>query len=177
SRSRRRPPDWERCGRDCGDRARAQDACSARLLRRLPGRALSPRSFACAGRGPPIFIARKFVECRAEILRLAEIAIDGGKSHIGNVVKFAQMLHDDLADCFRGNLALALALQLADDFRNHLLDPLRLDRTLAQRNLYGAHQLVAIERNAPAGTLDDGQFAQLHALERRETEIAGETDT
>src|SRR5262249_33283836 len=97
-------------------------------------------------------------------------------SDIGNVVKFAQMLHDDLADCFRGNLALALALQLADDFRNHLLDPLRLDRTLAQRNLYGAHQLVAIERDAPAGTLDDGQFAQLHTNARRQTATAGEPD-
>src|SRR5262249_3418838 len=113
----------------------------------------------------------------AEILRLAEIAVDRGKSHIGNVIEFAQMLHDDLANGFRGNLALALALELADDLRNHLLDPLRLDGALAQRNRHGAHQLVAVERDPPAGALDDGQFAQLHALERRETEIAGQTDT
>jgi hypothetical protein len=77
---------------------------------------------------------------------------------------------------FRGNLALALALQLANDLRDHLLDPFGLDRSLAQRDLHRAHQLVAIERDAPAGTFDDGQFAQLHALERRETEITGQTN-
>ena len=61
-------------------------------------------------------------------------------------------------------------------FGDHLLDTLRLDRTFAQRDLHRAHQLVAIERHASAVALDHDQFAQLHALERGEAEIAGQAN-
>ena len=83
---------------------------------------------------------------------------------------------DDLSDRLRRNLALTLALQLAYDLGDHLLDALGLNRPLAQRNLHRPHELVAIERNAATVALYDGQFAQLHALEGRETEIAGQTN-
>src|SRR5262245_8504941 len=133
-------------------------------------------SFARAGGGPAVIIARQFVESSAEILRLAKVAIDRGKAHVGDVVEFAQMLHDDLADRFRRNFALALALQLTNGLRDHLLDTLRLNRALAQRDLHRPHQLVAVERHAPAVALDHGQLAQLNPLESCETEIARQTD-
>ena len=71
------------------------------------------------------------------------------------------------------DFALAEAFQFAHDLRDHLVDPLRLDRALAQRDLHRAQQLVAVERHAPAVALDDDQFAQLHPLESGEAEIAG----
>src|SRR5262249_22682128 len=110
-----------------------------------------------------------------EILGLAKIAIDRGKAHIGDIVERAQVLHHHLADGLRRNLALALAFELAHDLGNELVDPLRLDRALAQRDLHRAQELVTVERHATAVALDHGQFAQLHALEGGETEIAGET--
>src|SRR5581483_156220 len=95
-------------------------------------------------------VAREFGERRLEILGLAEIAINRGEAHIGDVDEVAQIGHHGLADGFRGDLALALAFQLTDDLRYHLIDPFRLDRALAQRDLNRAQQLVAVERYAPS---------------------------
>src|SRR5262249_55070022 len=72
---------------------------------------------------------------------------------------------------------LALALELAHDLGHGLVDALGLDRTLAQRDLHRAQQLVAIERHAAAVALDDHQLAQLHALECGKAEIAGQAHT
>src|SRR5262249_12076973 len=78
------------------------------------------------------------------------------------------------ADRFRGDLALALALELAHDPRDLLFDALGLDRPLAQGDLHRAQQLVAVERHAAAVALDYDQLAQLHALEGGKAEIAGQ---
>ena len=51
----------------------------------------------------------------------------------------------------------------------------RFDGALSQRVMDRALQLLAVERLAPAGLLDHGQLAQLHALERREAPAAGRT--
>src|SRR6516162_547917 len=133
------------------------------------------RSFADRGE-PRLVLAGELAEHRFEILRLAEIPVDGGEAHISDVVKRAQMLHHDLADRFGGNLGFAPALKLADNGRDHLLDPLRLNRALAQRDLHGSYQLVAIERHAAAVALHHGEFAKLHAFESGEAEVAGDAD-
>src|SRR4029453_4308224 len=49
-------------------------------------------------------------------------------------------------------------------------------RTFAKRHLQRAHQLVAIERHPPAVALEHRQVAQLHPLEGREAEVAGDAD-
>src|SRR5262249_51464762 len=74
-----------------------------------------------------------------------------------------------------GDFALALALELAHDLGHGLIDALRLDRTLAQRDLDRAQQLVSVERHAAAVALDDHKLAQLHALECGKAEIAAQT--
>src|SRR5262249_61621924 len=79
-------------------------------------------------------------------------------------------------DRFGGDVAFADALELADDLRHHLINALRIDRPFAQRDLHRPQELVAVERYAPAIALDHNQFAQLHPLESRETEIAAQTD-
>jgi hypothetical protein len=68
------------------------------------------------------------------------------------------------------------ALELANDAVDHALDPVGIDRALAQRDLDGADQLVTLERNAPARALDDHQLAQLDPLEGREPAAAVRAD-
>ena len=52
------------------------------------------------------------------------------------------------------------------------LDALGLDIAFPERDVEGAHQLVAVERHLAARPLDHHQIAQLNALERRETPAA-----
>src|SRR5436190_3112958 len=133
------------------------------------------RSFSYRGE-PGVLIAGELAEHGLKVLGLAEVAVDRCEADIGDVVELAQMLHHDLADRLRGDFALAAAFQLPHDGGNHLLHPLWLDRALAQGDLQRAHQLVAVERHAAAVALDHGQFAQLHALEGGEAEVAGNAD-
>ena len=110
-------------------------------------------------------VAGEFADQFFEVLGFAEILVDRGKAHIGHIIEHLEGLHDELADGFRLDLAFAEAFQAADDAGHHALDPLGLDRALAQRNLDRAHELVAVKGNPPAGFLDHHEFAQLHALE------------
>src|SRR6185295_18226545 len=79
-------------------------------------------------------------------------------------------------DGLGGDLALTEAFQLTHDLRHHLLDALRLDRALSERDRQRADQLVAVERRAAAVALDNDKLAQLHALEGGEAEIARQAD-
>src|SRR5713101_3243245 len=128
------------------------------------------------GRRFAILLARQFVKHRFEILGFAEVSVDRGEAHIGNVIERAQALHHHLANGLGGDFALALALELAHDLGHGLIDALRLDRTLAQRDLHRAQELVTVKRHAAAVALDDDELAQLYPLECREAEIAGEAD-
>src|SRR6476661_9850708 len=145
---------------------------SAGYLCPRPRRPTASRSF--PRRGRRILLARQLVEYSLEILGLAKIAIHRGEADIGDIVERPQRLHHHLADGFRRDLALALAFQFAHHLGDDLVDALGLDRTLAQRDLHRAQQLVAIERYAAAIALDHDELAQLHALERGEAEIAAE---
>ena len=119
---------------------------------------------------------RKFVDQRIEIAGLAKIAIDRGEAYISDAVERAKTFHDEFADPATCNFAVALTLKLAHDSIHHPLDAIRLNRTLAQGDFERAHEFIAIERHPPAGFFQDHQFAQLHALERRETAAAIGTD-
>jgi hypothetical protein len=107
-----------------------------------------------------------------EVGCLAEVAINRGVSDIGDFVQGLQRLHDHLADDVGRQLGLAHAFQLAHDARDHPLDPVGIDRPLADGDGDRADQLLAVERRAPARPLDDGQLAQLHALEGSEATAA-----
>src|SRR5437899_3558597 len=93
-------------------------------------------------------VARELADERLEILRLAEILVDRGEAHIGDRVEAAQAFHDEVADLLGGDVALAAALELAHDAVHHAFDPFRVDGAFAERDLDGAHQLVAIEGHA-----------------------------
>src|SRR5262245_54535381 len=122
-----------------------------------------------------VIVARKFTQHLFEILGLAEIAVDRGEAHIGDIVKGPQPLHDKIADGLRRDIGFAGAFELADDRRHHPLDPVGIDRPLAQGDLDGAHQLVAIKGNPPSRSLDDLELAKLHPLEGGEAATAFRT--
>src|SRR5260370_21255708 len=122
--------------------------------RHAPGSLPRPR------RRLAVLLARELIEHRLEILGLAEIAIDRGEAHIGDVVELSQRLHDRLADGLGGDFALALAFELTHDLGHDLVDALGLDRALPQRDLHRAHQLVAVKRHPAAVALDHYQLAQ-----------------
>ncbi|QTK78950.1 hypothetical protein AT6N2_C1164 [Agrobacterium tumefaciens] len=107
---------------------------------------------------------------------MAEIAIDRGVTHEGHVIEALQRLQNLQADFFRGNFRLAGAFQPAGNARHGPLDPVTIDRSLAQRDLEGTHQLFAVERKLAAAFLDDHQLAQLHALIGRKAAAAIRAD-
>src|SRR6476620_341541 len=80
---------------------------TAGLSRLIPIARLPTRS-ACAiwCRSAPsrraVIVAGKFTQHLLEILGLAEIAVNRGEAHIGDVVEGPQALHDEIADALRG---------------------------------------------------------------------------
>src|SRR5262249_25032762 len=113
-------------------------------------------------------LAKQFLE----VLGLAEVLVNRGEAHIGYIVEHLERLHDELADGLGLDVALAQALKPAHDARHHALDALTLDRAFGKRDLHRAHQLVAVERHARAGAVNDGELAQLLALESGEAAAA-----
>src|SRR6185295_11638255 len=81
-----------------------------------------------------LVIGGKLSECSLEVFRLAEIAVDRGETYIGDFVEFAQMRDHSFADGLVADFALAEALKLLHDLGYGLLDALRLDVALAQRD-------------------------------------------
>src|SRR6185437_4665593 len=108
----------------------------------------------------------------AEILGLAEIAIDRGEADVGHLIEGRQRFHDQLADHVARNIGLTRAFELADDRVDHALDTLRLDRPLAQRDADRARELVAVAGLALRALLEDGELAELDALESGEARRA-----
>src|SRR5258707_4602125 len=108
----------------------------------------------------------------AEVLGLAEVAVDGGEAHVGDLVEAGEGFHHQLADHVAGTLGLAGALELAHDRVDDALDALGLHRPLADRDVDRARELVAVEGLALSVLLDHGELAQLHALEGGEARRA-----
>src|SRR5262249_40523425 len=123
-------------------------------------------------RSVALFDFAKLLDEGLEILRLAEVPVNRGEADVGDLVEVGQRVHDDLADGRALDLVLARAFQAPDDTVDDALQPLAVDRPLAQRDLHRPEQLLAIERLALAGALYHHELTQLHALERREPRAA-----
>src|SRR4029453_7244177 len=163
------------CGRPPGAVAPTPTTCPPLTMRQPTGgfspvipSARRPTRSACAlwhrsaASCRAVIIARKLTQHLFEILRFAEIAVYRGETHIGDIVKGSQALHDEIADGLRRDVGLAGAFELAHNRRDHPLDPIGIDRPLAQRDLDRAHELVAVEGHPPPRSLDDLQLAQLN---------------
>src|SRR6185437_11626574 len=140
-------------------------------------RASAARICAVSSIGRSVAVGPDAADELAEILGLAEIAVDRGEADIGDLVEAGERLHDEAADDLGRDLALARAFELADQRIDDPLDALGLDRPLAQRDIDRARELVAVEGLALTVLLDRRQLAQLDALERREAGGAVRAET
>src|SRR5215469_2111917 len=173
-RGRHSMPRWTGCWNACRPPNRRRNSSHGRC-RCADCRGAAAASLSLPHRRARLALLRQFVEHGLEVLGLAEIAVDRGEAYISHVVERPQRLHHHLAHRLGRDFALALALELAHDLGHGLIDALRLDRTLAQRDLDRAQQLVSVERYAATVALDDHKLAQLHALECGKAEIAAQT--
>src|SRR5438105_1113177 len=125
------------------------------------------------GGGPAsIAIRRDPPDKLAEILGFAEVAVDRGKTDVGDLVEDRQRLHDLFADLLAADLGVARAFELAHQRIDHALDPLGLDRPLAQGDVDRAGELVALKGFALVVFFEHGQLEQLHPLKGREARRA-----
>src|SRR5262245_24429018 len=78
------------------------------------------------GAGLAIFaLAGQFAEQFLEVLGLAEVLVDRGETHIGDVVEHLERFHDELADGLGLDVALAETLEAPHNARHHAFDALR----------------------------------------------------
>ncbi len=107
-----------------------------------------------------------------EVLRLAEILIDGGKADVTYNVEFNQRLHDLFADRFGGDFGFALGFQIADDFIRCRLYVMNLHGALPQSDLHRADDFIAVEGLAAVSGFYHCHFTELDALKSCETLVA-----
>src|SRR3954454_8777782 len=113
----------------------------------------------------------------AKILRFPEIAVDRGKTDVGDLIEDRERLHDLLADLLGADFGLTRTFELAHQRIDHALDPLRLDRSLTQRDIDRPGELFTVERLALAVFLDHGQLAKLDPLKCGEARGASGAET
>src|SRR5690349_9345444 len=112
-----------------------------------------------------VFVTAELADEGLEVLGLAEIAVDRGEADIGDLVQGGERIHHRFADMGGRDLGLARAFEAPDDAVHHALQTVPVHGTLAQRDLHGAQQLLAVERLARAVALHHVQLPQLHAFE------------
>src|SRR5690606_27476704 len=129
-----------------------------------------------ASRNCHVSVVAQFTEKVVKILRIAEIAIDRSKTNITDIIERLQRLHDETADLVGADLEFAAALELPHNPRHGALDAIGIDIALAQRDIEGPHELVAVKRHLAARAFDHDQLAQLDALEGGKPPAADGTD-
>ena len=99
-----------RVGPGIAQAAPRQGQCRAHM-----GQILVHRRIIGAGTNRALFLPAQFTKKSLEILRLAKIAIDAGKAHIGHLVQFLQRFHHNLPNLVGGDVAFAFGFQPALD--------------------------------------------------------------
>src|SRR5690348_7362900 len=106
-----------------------------------------------------------------KVTGVAEILVDAGEANVGDVVERFEARHYRFADPRRTDL-VAKRLHLPLHAANQPVDARGVDLALPAGVSDRTGELVAVERLSLAVLLDDGQIAQLHALERRKARSA-----
>src|SRR5258708_6807952 len=110
--------------------------CAMRLL----------RSGLCfPGLQPFFFGAQQLLQFRAELVDVLEIAVDGGKADIGDLVDQLQAFHDALADFRCGAFALRRIHHVLLHFVHNLFHPAHGDGALLAGAQYSGQDLLALK--------------------------------
>src|SRR6185436_8530214 len=97
-----------------------------------------------------------------------------GEADVGDLVELLPTVHHELADRARGNLALGVVLHHLLDLVADRRERLRRHRALLARPMQADHELLPVERLAPAVFLDHEVRDLLDPLVRGEPPSARE---
>ena len=117
----------------------------------------------------------ELVEFLKEGVDVLELAVNGGKPHVGHLVQVLQPVHDHFPDLDAGNLPLQGALQLLLDLIGDVLDGLGADRPLFAGLHETADDLRPVEALTAPVPLDHQKGQTLHDLIGGESLAAAET--
>src|SRR5690625_6094200 len=95
------------------------------------------------------------IELRAKLADILKAAVDGGEAHVGHLVQLMQLVHDQLADLARRQLAVSLAADRLFDLGDRRLDLLGAHGTFLQGTQLARAELRFIILLAAAVALDD----------------------
>ena len=112
-----------------------------------------------------------------ELVDVLEIAVHGGKTHIGHLVDLAQGLHRAVADLVGRHLAFVIGLETARNLGDDHVDRVRLHVAFPAGLLDPRPDLVRVEILARIVALHDLQFRLDDLLVRGEPVSAGRAFT
>jgi hypothetical protein len=109
----------------------------------------------------------------AEVIHVLETAVHGGKTDVGDLVEFLQLVHHLFSNLARGDFALTQGQQALTDSIDGGIDQFGRHRTLVQRTTKAFAQLGLGKILAGAVGLDDLRRPQLCGFPGGETLVAG----
>src|SRR2546426_1385967 len=130
------------------------------------------------GRSRPSFpLLQQPLEFLHEFVQIPELAVDAGKSDVGNLVHLFQTLHQALADGGSREFLLRALLHQVLDLLDDILEGVHGDRPLFAGSQEAGHQLGPVEGLPPAILLDHHERNLVDPLVGGEAARARETFT
>src|SRR3990172_6059087 len=99
---------------------------------------------------PEIVPSEKRSDRLHELVRVLEVAIDGGESHVGHLVQALELRHHELTDLGGGELLVGAVVETLLQLVHDRLEPGHGNRALLAGFEDPAHQFLAVEPLAPA---------------------------
>lgn len=124
-----------------------------------------------------LFFHQELIQLVHEGVDILELAVDGRKAYIRDLVHVLELIHGQLADGHRGDLSVEGALELGFDRVYHLLDLFNGDRALLTCTQDTGSQLGAVKDLARFVALDDHDRDGLDHLMGGKTLAAFQTFT
>ena len=112
------------------------------------------------------------LELAHKLLKISELAIDGGEAHVGDRIQIVELPHDALAHFLRRHLALERLRKLSLQRIDQRLELIHAHRTLLARLDQPGEQLFPVEGLATVILLDDHQGLPFHLLVGGEAKAA-----
>src|SRR3984885_14758754 len=135
----------------------------------LTSSASSMRSFPLISRRLALAGARDALELGHELVDVAEGAVHAREAHVGDLVHFAQLVHDLLAHLLGAPLFVARVDEVAFDGVEDGVELRERYRALVASLAQARQELLPIERLASAVLLDDERYDLFHPLVRGES--------
>ena len=108
-----------------------------------------------------------------KVAGIAELAVDGGKADIGDIVHFFEALHDLFADGGSGDFTTILLFELFHYLIDGFLDEFGADGAFFTRFLEAENEFATIEGFVASITFDGSKVFTLNLFVGGEAVVAG----